>query len=54
MDEVGGVVDAFPDVMGQRILWSVKMTLNARINVLLHFYHYIDSFVFLKVARRGL
>ena len=36
------------------ILYSIKMTLNARISVLVHFYSnsYIESFVFFKVARR--
>ena len=38
--------------MVRLILLSVKMTLNGSINVLLHFY-YIDSSVFLEVARRG-
>ena len=40
--------------MGHHILLSVKMTLNAIINMLSAFlYHYIDSSVFLEVARKG-
>ena len=33
MDKAGGVVGATPEGMGHNILWSVKMTLNARINI---------------------
>ena len=33
MDEAGGVVGATPEGMGHHILYSVKMTLNARINM---------------------
>ena len=34
IDETGGVVGATLEVMGHHILSSVKMTLNARINML--------------------
>ena len=40
-----------PEGMGHHILLSVKMTLNLSFSVFL--YHYIDSSVFLEVARRG-
>ena len=33
MDEAGGVVGATPEGMGHHIMLSVKMTLNARINM---------------------
>ena len=33
MDEAGGVVVVTPEGMGHHILLSVKMTLNARINM---------------------
>ena len=33
IDEAGGVVGATPEGMGYHILSSVKMTLNARINM---------------------
>ena len=33
MDETGGVVGATPESMGHHILLSVKMTLNAIINM---------------------
>ena len=33
LDEAGGMVGATPESMGHQILLSVKMTLNARINM---------------------
>ena len=50
MDEVRGVVSATLKVWLIRFLSSVKIT---RIYVLLHFCHYIDSSVFLEIAREG-
>ena len=37
IDEAGGVVDATTEGMGHHMLLSVKMTLNARINVIVYF-----------------
>ena len=37
-DEAGDVVGATPEGTDHHILLSVKMILNARINVLVHFY----------------
>ena len=50
MDDVRGVVSATLKVWVIRFLSSVKIT---RIDVLLHFCHYIDSSVFLEIAREG-
>ena len=50
MDEVRGVVGATLKVWVIRFLSSVKIT---RIYVLLYFCHYIDSSVFLEIAREG-
>ena len=45
---------ATPKGMGHHILLSVKMTLNARINLCFSAFldQYIESFVLLEVARR--
>ena len=51
------MVGATPEGIGHHILLSVKLHLMQKLICFMHsafLYHYIDSSVFLEVARRGL